>query len=85
MRDNFFHENYFIYLERIFLIVLNFYHVQVLVNFSEELDDEGIDATIFGQGSRNSMPNMYSSMDTIYMDTFWMCRLIRSQTLKKAL
>ncbi|XP_050450054.1 uncharacterized protein LOC126850786 isoform X1 [Cataglyphis hispanica] len=43
---------------------------QVLVNFSEELDDEGIDATIFSQGSRNSMPNMYSSMDTIHMDTF---------------
>ncbi|XP_072756384.1 uncharacterized protein Ldd isoform X2 [Anoplolepis gracilipes] len=43
---------------------------QVLVNFSEELDDEGVDATIFGQGSRNSIPNMYSSMDTIHMDTF---------------
>jgi len=43
---------------------------QVLVNFSEELDDEGVDANIFGQGSRNSMPNMYSSMDTIHMDTF---------------
>ncbi|XP_029170086.1 LOW QUALITY PROTEIN: uncharacterized protein LOC114939826 [Nylanderia fulva] len=44
---------------------------QVLVNFSEELDDEGVDATIFGQSSRNSsVPNMYSSMDTIHMDTF---------------
>ncbi|XP_020291877.1 uncharacterized protein LOC109858741 isoform X2 [Pseudomyrmex gracilis] len=43
---------------------------QVLVNFSEELDDETVDITAFGQGSRNSMPNMYSSMDTIHMDTF---------------
>ncbi|XP_067204074.1 uncharacterized protein ldd isoform X2 [Linepithema humile] len=45
---------------------------QVLVNFSEELDDEVADITTFGQSSRNmsSMPNMYSSMDTICMDTF---------------
>lgn len=43
---------------------------QVLVNFSEELDDETIDAAAFGQGSRNSMPNMYSSTDVIHMDTF---------------
>ncbi|KAL0111880.1 hypothetical protein PUN28_013230 [Cardiocondyla obscurior] len=42
---------------------------QVLVTFSEELDDEVIDVAAFGQGSRNSVPNMYSSMDTIYMDT----------------
>ncbi|XP_032690190.1 uncharacterized protein LOC116853290 isoform X2 [Odontomachus brunneus] len=43
---------------------------QVLVNFSEELDDETVDVTVFGQTSRNSMPNMYTSMDTIHMDTF---------------
>ncbi|XP_011684588.1 PREDICTED: uncharacterized protein LOC105447955 isoform X2 [Wasmannia auropunctata] len=43
---------------------------QVLVTFSEELDDEAVDVTVFGQGSRNSVPNMYSSMDTIHMDTF---------------
>ncbi|RLU15876.1 hypothetical protein DMN91_011632 [Ooceraea biroi] len=43
---------------------------QVLVNFSEELDDETIDAAAFGQASRNSMPNMYSSTDVIHMDTF---------------
>ncbi|XP_019697173.1 ATP-binding cassette sub-family A member 13 isoform X1 [Harpegnathos saltator] len=43
---------------------------QVLVNFSEELDDEVVDVTVFGQASRNSVPNMYTSMDTIHMDTF---------------
>ncbi|XP_024889665.1 ATP-binding cassette sub-family A member 13 isoform X1 [Temnothorax curvispinosus] len=43
---------------------------QVLVTFSEELDDEAVDVAVFGQGSRNSVPNMYSSMDTIHMDTF---------------
>ncbi|XP_011868082.1 PREDICTED: uncharacterized protein LOC105562133 isoform X2 [Vollenhovia emeryi] len=43
---------------------------QVLVTFSEELDDEAVDVAAFGQGSRNSVPNMYSSMDTIHMDTF---------------
>ncbi|XP_014474957.1 PREDICTED: ATP-binding cassette sub-family A member 13 isoform X2 [Dinoponera quadriceps] len=43
---------------------------QVLVNFSEELDDEAGDVAVFGQPSRNSMPNMYTSMDTIHMDTF---------------
>ncbi|KAG7198455.1 hypothetical protein KM043_005838 [Ampulex compressa] len=43
---------------------------QVLVNFSEELEDDTIDASACGQGSRNSLPNMYSSMDTIHMDTF---------------
>lgn len=40
------------------------------MNFSEELDDEAVEVTTFGQGSRNSVPNMYSSMDTIHMDTF---------------
>jgi len=39
------------------------------VTFSEELDDEVVDVVAFGQGSRNSVPNMYS-MDTIHMDTF---------------
>ncbi|XP_018348552.1 PREDICTED: uncharacterized protein LOC108752306 [Trachymyrmex septentrionalis] len=43
---------------------------QVLVTFSEELEDEVVDVAVFGQGSRNSVPNMYSSMDTIHMDTF---------------
>jgi hypothetical protein len=44
--------------------------LQVLVNFSEELDDEAIDAAAFGQASRNSLPNMYSSTDVIHMETF---------------
>lgn len=45
--------------------------MQVLVNFSEELDDEPVNGAVFGgQGSRNSMPNMYSSTDVIHMDTF---------------
>jgi len=39
------------------------------VTFSEELDDEAADIVAFGQGSGNSVPNMYS-MDTIHMDTF---------------
>ncbi|XP_028048892.2 uncharacterized protein LOC105837746 isoform X2 [Monomorium pharaonis] len=43
---------------------------QVLVTFSEELDDDAVDVVVFGQNSRNSVPNMYSSMDTIHMDTF---------------
>ncbi|KAG5315958.1 ABCAD protein, partial [Acromyrmex insinuator] len=43
---------------------------QVLVTFSEELEDEVVDVAVFGQGSSNSVPNMYSSMDTIHMDTF---------------
>lgn len=46
-------------------------NAQVLVNFSEELEDEVTDGTAFGQGSRNSsMPNMYSSVDAIHMETF---------------
>ncbi|XP_076548743.1 lipid droplet defective isoform X1 [Osmia lignaria lignaria] len=42
---------------------------QVLVNFSEEIDNES-DGSINTQGSSNNVSNVYSSRDTIYMDTF---------------
>ncbi|CAK9819447.1 ATP-binding cassette sub-family A member 13 [Anthophora plagiata] len=41
---------------------------QVLVNFSEEMDNE-IDRSIYTQNS-NNVSNIYSSTDTIHMDTF---------------
>ncbi|XP_017788277.1 PREDICTED: uncharacterized protein LOC108570860 [Habropoda laboriosa] len=43
---------------------------QVLVNFSEEMDNE-IDGSIYTQNrSSNNVSNIYSSTDTIHMDTF---------------
>ncbi|XP_053973403.1 uncharacterized protein LOC128873691 isoform X1 [Hylaeus volcanicus] len=47
---------------------------QVLVNFSEEMDNE-VDGSIYTRGSSNSsssnnVSNMYSSQDTIRMETF---------------
>ncbi|OAD61200.1 ATP-binding cassette sub-family A member 13 [Eufriesea mexicana] len=41
---------------------------QVLVNFSEEMDNE-MDGSVYTQSSSN-VSNIYSSMDTIHMDTF---------------
>ncbi|XP_023289550.1 uncharacterized protein LOC105698871 [Orussus abietinus] len=43
---------------------------QVLVNFSEEAEDESVEVDVFGQGRRTSFPNMYTSRDTIHMETF---------------
>ncbi|XP_076237165.1 lipid droplet defective [Calliopsis andreniformis] len=42
---------------------------QVLVNFSEEMDNE-IDGSIYTEGSRNNVSSVYSSHDTILMETF---------------
>ncbi|CAL7936973.1 unnamed protein product [Xylocopa violacea] len=42
---------------------------QVLVNFSEEMDNES-DGSIYTQGSSNNVSNIFSSMDTIHMETF---------------
>ncbi|XP_076176197.1 lipid droplet defective isoform X2 [Ptiloglossa arizonensis] len=42
---------------------------QVLVNFSEEMDNEA-DGSIYSQGSSNNVSNIYSSRNTIHMETF---------------
>nr|XP_012136751.1 PREDICTED: uncharacterized protein LOC100878441 isoform X3 [Megachile rotundata] len=42
---------------------------QVLVNFSVEMDTE-FDGSIYTQGSSNNVSNVYSSRDTIHMETF---------------
>ncbi|KZC04438.1 ATP-binding cassette sub-family A member 2, partial [Dufourea novaeangliae] len=42
---------------------------QVLVNFSEEMDTEE-DGSIYTQGTSNNVSNLYSSRDTIHMETF---------------
>lgn len=40
------------------------------MNFSEELDDEAVDVTVFGQASGNNTPHAYANVDTIHMETF---------------
>ncbi|KAK9294638.1 hypothetical protein QLX08_010802 [Tetragonisca angustula] len=42
---------------------------QVLVSFSEDTDNEA-DGSIYAESGSNNVPNMYSSMDTIHMETF---------------
>ncbi|XP_076760468.1 lipid droplet defective [Xylocopa sonorina] len=42
---------------------------QVLVNFSEEMDNES-DGSVYTQSSSNNVSNIFSSMDTIHMETF---------------
>ncbi|XP_043253492.1 retinal-specific phospholipid-transporting ATPase ABCA4 isoform X1 [Colletes gigas] len=42
---------------------------QVLVNFSEEMENE-VDGSIYSQGSSNNISNAYCSRDTIHMETF---------------
>lgn len=54
--------------------------LQVLVNFSEETENES-DGPMYAQSGSNNVSNVFSSMDTIHMDTFWSISLIRSNLL----
>lgn len=47
-----------------FLLIL-----QVLVNFSEEAENES-DGQMYAQSGSNNVSNVHSSMDTIHMETF---------------
>ncbi|KOX70877.1 ATP-binding cassette sub-family A member 6, partial [Melipona quadrifasciata] len=42
---------------------------QVLVSFSEDTDNE-VDGSIYAESGSTNVTNMYSSMDTIHMETF---------------
>ncbi|XP_033187616.2 lipid droplet defective isoform X1 [Bombus vancouverensis nearcticus] len=42
---------------------------QVLVSFSEDVDNE-IDGSVYAQSSTNNISNIYTNMDTIHMETF---------------
>ena len=42
---------------------------QVLVSFSEDVDNE-IDGSVYAQSSANNISNIYTNVDTIHMETF---------------
>lgn len=58
-----------------FLLIL-----QVLVNFSEEAENES-DGQMYAQSGSNNVSNIHSSMDTIHMETFWSSILLTLRCL----